>query len=474
MSARKVSRGARQEKEIAVLARSSAIVGFLRPFFKACGIYTPTYYEKADVFLKSLSKTPPAAVIVEGLFLKGVADKIVHTPTVAVISGDIRKGIENIISHHVKQYICSPYVGRDLEYKLETAILDEYTQGKLAREVKELETVVAFSQIISSTLDPGELLYRIVRKIAEIMPVTRCSMIRVDWFHRSAFIVASFEDPLAAGMKLSLKKYPEIIHALTLKKPVVIKDVSTDPIMAGVKEIIEPLGIRSVLVIPIFFRDRVIGTLFLRTSRTHSFSGNEVRLLKTITNTSANALHNAFLFEQVEDEKSRLEKLAITDFLTGIYNVRYFSHRIIEEFSRAIRYGLSISCLMLDIDFFKKINDAYGHKTGDKVLREFAQLLKKRSRKSDVLARYGGEEFILLLPQTPLKGAVREAERLCESVRNHKFRSLRNKGGVTVSIGVAVFPHDAVKTHDDLIVLADRALFAAKNSGRDRVAVYER
>jgi two-component system cell cycle response regulator len=473
-SARKGSRGARREKEVAVLARGDSVLRFLGPFFNGCRIYRPAYYQKADIFLKNLSETPPAAAIIEGAFLRTVVDKITKTPTVAVISGETKKGIENVISHHIKHYLYRPYVVRDLEYKLESAILEKYTLEKLGEEMKELETLVAFSQIVSSTLDPKELLDRIVRKIAEVIPVTRCSMIRVDWIHRSAFVVASFEDPRISGMKLSLRKYPEIVEALTSKKPVVIKDISTDPIMAGVKKIIEPLGIRSILVIPVFFRDKVIGTLFLRTSRTHAFSRNEIRLLNTITAASANALYNAFLFEQVEDEKSRLEKLAVTDYLTGIYNVRYFSHRIVEEFSRALRYGLSISCLMLDIDYFKKVNDVYGHRTGDKVLKEFAQLLKNRSRKSDVLARYGGEEFILLLPQTPHEGAIREAERLRECVRSHSFRSLRNKGGLTVSVGVAAFPHSAAKTHDDLISFADHALFTAKKSGRDRVTVYGR
>ncbi len=472
-AAKKGTKGAGQGKEVAVLAGGGAVLRFLRPFFEDCGIYRAVYYEKADLFLKHLSESPPAAVVVEGVFLNEVSDRITKIPTVAVISGDTGRGVENVISHHVKHYLYRPYVARDLEYKLESAILEKYTFEKLGEEMKELETLVAFGRIISSTLDPKELLYRIVKKIAEIMPVTRCSMIRVDWLHRSAFVVASFEDPSVAGIKLSLRKYPEIIRALTSKRPVVIGDVSSDPIMAGVKAIIEPLGIRSILVIPVFFRDKVIGTLFLRTSRTHAFNRSEVRLLNTITEASANALYNAFLFEQVEDEKSRLEKLAITDYLTGIYNVRYFSHRIIEEFSRSARYGLPIGCLMFDIDFFKRINDVYGHKTGDRVLREFAQLLKKRSRKSDVLARYGGEEFILLLPQTSREGAIREAERLRESVRDHGFRSLRSKTGITVSVGVAVFPHNAVKTHDDLIAFADQALFTAKNTGRDRVTVYE-
>lgn len=460
-------------KEIAVLAKSSTVLLFLERFFKGCKIYKASYFKRPDFFLNHINERPPAAVIAEGALLDSITAKITKFPTIAVLAGNIGKGVENAISCNVANYVYKPYLERDLEYKLESAILQKYTIEKLGSEMKELEAVVALTQLISSTLDPKELLFRIVKKIADIMPVTRCSIIRADWLNRSAYVVASFEDPKVAGIRLSLRKYPEIMESLTSKKPVMIKDVSTDPLMASVKKIIEPLGIRSILVIPIFFRDKVIGTLFLRTSRSeHAFSETEVRLLNTIAGASANALYNAFLFEQVEDEKSRLEKLAITDFLTGLYNVRYFYHRIIEEYSRTVRYALPISCLMLDIDHFKKINDVYGHKTGDSVLREFANLLRKRCRKSDVLARYGGEEFILLLPQTPMEGALAEAERLREAVRNHKFRSLKNKGGLTVSVGVSVYPHDRIKTHDDLISFADNALFTAKNRGRNQVAVY--
>jgi diguanylate cyclase (GGDEF)-like protein len=173
----------------------------------------------------------------------------------------------------------------------------------------------------------------------------------------------------------------------------------------------------------------------------------------------------------MEDEKSRLEKVAVTDYLTGIYNIRYFYHRIIEEFSRSERYNLPIGCLMLDIDFFKKINDSYGHKTGDLVLKEFAQQLRRHTRKSDVLARYGGEEFVIMLPQTPVQGAIAEAERLRNAIKKHKFKSLKNQSGITVSIGVSVYPNARIKTHDDLISAADDALYEAKKSGRDRSVV---
>ena len=462
-----------KRKEAVILAHNKTVLTFLKSYFRNYRTYKPSYFEEPEAFLDYIRKNAPAVLIVEGSLFKSVAAMTTKLPSVAVIAGDIKKGIENIIARNVRSYLYRPYIEKDLHYKLESVIVDRYMIEALGREVKELETVVTLTQLLSSTLDPKELLFRIVSKIAEIMPVTRCSVIKADWIRRSAFVVASFEDPQVSGIKLSLKKYPEIVESLTSKKPVVIKNIETDPLMKSVKHILSPLGIRSIVVIPIFFRDKVIGTLFLRTSRAeHAFTENEIRLLNTIAGASANALNNAFLFEQIEDEKSRLEKLSLTDFLTGIYNIRYFYHRIIEEYSRSQRYTLPISCLMLDIDHFKKVNDRHGHRAGDMVLKEFAQLLKKHSRKSDVLARYGGEEFILLLPQTAVDGALSEAERIRGIVENHKFKSLKSREGLTVSIGLSVSPHDRIRTHDDLISCADQALFDAKNLGRNRVAAF--
>lgn len=461
-------------KEIAVLVKRASATEFLKDFFSRRSIYIPRFFTKPDPFLKSIRKDPPAAVISEGSALKTVAEEIKGIPAVAVIGGsDMKAEIENVIECNVRNYVCKPYVDKDLECKLESVILEKDTYTRMEREVRDLEAIIDLTQWILATLDPKELLFRMVTKIAEIIPVTRCSVIRVDWIHRAAFVVASFEDPNISGIRLSLNKYPEIVEALKSKKPVVISDVSTDPLMEKVRGIIAPLGIRSILVVPIFLRAKVIGTLFVRTSRTkHSFTLQEVRLLKALADASANVLHNAYLFEQVEDEKARLEKLAITDYLTGIFNLRYFYHRIIEEFSRCLRYGLPISCLMVDIDHFKRVNDVYGHKTGDIVLKEFAGKLKKHSRKSDLVARYGGEEFILLLPQTTAEGAAAEAERIRESIKKHRFKSLESTPGLTVSIGVSTFPHEKIKAHDDLIALADDALFKAKSRGRDRVELY--
>ncbi|MBI5073637.1 MAG: sensor domain-containing diguanylate cyclase [Nitrospirae bacterium] len=463
-----------KKKTILLFVKNRSVITFLETFFKLSGKYRRVNCDSADALRDGLAKFSPSAVIADNALLPLVPAVQSKVPVLAMIEGARGRGIAAAIDHKADLYLHKPFLDRDLEHKLALIIKLKEENRALRQEVQNLQTINDLVQLISSTRDPHELLYRIVKKIAEIMPVTRCSIIRIDWLRKFAYVVASYETPNLTAIKLSLKKYPEIEEALLNKKPVVIRDIMSDPLMAPVRDIVGPLGIRSILVMPIIFEEKVIGTLFLRTSRTlHEFTENEVQLLRTISDASANTLYNAFLFSQVEDEKTRLEKLAITDYLTGIYNIRYFYHRIIEEFSRSDRYGLPISCLMLDIDFFKKINDTYGHKTGDAVLKEFAQLLKHFTRKSDVLARYGGEEFIVMLPHTSLDGTVAEAERIRNAIKNHKFKSLSNQTGITVSIGISVFPSARIKTHDELISAADDALYEAKKSGRDRVIVFD-
>jgi two-component system cell cycle response regulator len=243
--------------------------------------------------------------------------------------------------------------------------------------------------------------------------------------------------------------------------------------MKSVRDLIAPLGIRSILVIPIFFREEIIGTMLLRTSRAnHAFTKREIQLCVALANASSHALYNAFLYQKLSQEKARLEKLAVTDYLTGIYNIRYFYSRLEEEFSRAERYHLPLSCIMLDIDHFKKINDSYGHRIGDFILREFAQLVKRHSRKSDLVARYGGEEFIMLLPQTSLKGALIEAKRIQRVVKETQFSQLQEGQRITVSFGVACLPDQNIQNADDLIHFADSALYKAKEEGRDLIIAH--
>jgi diguanylate cyclase (GGDEF)-like protein len=164
-------------------------------------------------------------------------------------------------------------------------------------------------------------------------------------------------------------------------------------------------------------------------------------------------------------QQQRLEALALLDPLTGIANRRALELRLSHELTRSKRYNRPLSCLMADIDGFKAINDKYGHPLGDEVLAAFAQLLATETRaRIDLVARYGGEEFVFILPETPLAGAIAMAERVRARVASVEISSRKLR--VTASIGVAT---DAT---EDILLRADRAMYQAKQTGRNRVAVW--
>jgi diguanylate cyclase (GGDEF)-like protein len=178
------------------------------------------------------------------------------------------------------------------------------------------------------------------------------------------------------------------------------------------------------------------------------------------------------LQRQLTEATNKLQLLAITDDLTSLHNVRYFNERLAIEFERARRYDVPLSCIMLDVDYFKDINDEYGHLKGDEVLRRIAKIIKDSIRSSDLAVRYGGDEFALLLPQTGLEKSQMLAERIKQSVGEYDFSDISHRlPEITVSLGVCTFPHEKIKQKNDLIKLADEALYAAKQEGRNKVGV---
>ncbi len=170
---------------------------------------------------------------------------------------------------------------------------------------------------------------------------------------------------------------------------------------------------------------------------------------------------------QLEEVLQRMETLAMTDQLTGLFNRRYFTQVIEKEFGRTLRHKHSLSCLMIDIDHFKMINDEYGHHAGDEVLKELSQLMTSSVRRTDTLARWGGEEFIILLPETAKEGALQVASKILSSVSVRQFSQASSR--ITVSIGVAVVPGTQIDAAEKLISEADRALYRAKTEGRNRI-----
>jgi len=177
---------------------------------------------------------------------------------------------------------------------------------------------------------------------------------------------------------------------------------------------------------------------------------------------------------RIREAEKKIETLSLTDELTGLYNRRYMYQRFEEEISRAKRNALSLSCLMLDIDFFKKINDTYGHNIGDFVLKELAQILKKNLRGYDAIVRFGGEEFVVILPGTDPEGARAVGHKIREKVEEHTFEKDRKVVDVTVSVGVFGCPGtQLIDDVDRYVKCADEAMYRAKKAGRNRVIAYD-
>ncbi len=165
-------------------------------------------------------------------------------------------------------------------------------------------------------------------------------------------------------------------------------------------------------------------------------------------------------------------KLATIDGLTELYNHRYFQDTLRRQIEISRRYNQPFSLIIVDIDFFKKFNDTYGHQAGDAVLRQVAQTLKKNSRATDVVCRYGGEEMSIILPNTGAEDALFNANRICKAVSEKPFHlNPVDTATVTISLGVATFPDNA-QTPQDLIEWADKGLYYAKEHGRNQVGRY--
>ncbi|MGH9857390.1 MAG: sensor domain-containing diguanylate cyclase, partial [Acidobacteriota bacterium] len=220
-------------------------------------------------------------------------------------------------------------------------------------------------------------------------------------------------------------------------------------------------GLATFLAAPMRHQQKRIGALVLGSMQQEAFSSHQTRAISILCNQAAISLENSSIIR-------KMEELAITDGLTGLYNHRYFQDAIQQELERAERQKQNLTLLIMDIDHFKGFNDSFGHPAGDFILKSLAALLRKTARKIDVLVRYGGEEFAALLPGIDKKNARKTAERWRKSVQRATFKSGGQSFAITLSIGFSTYPDDGTGKIE-LIQKADRALYDAKENGRNQV-----
>lgn len=248
------------------------------------------------------------------------------------------------------------------------------------------------------------------------------------------------------------KKVYELISELNEKKDIIISED------------------KKTGVFPLISEENITGCIVAH-STIDKLTNDEINYISELTKQSSITIERANVY-------SEILKNATMDALTGLNNRRQFEIRLKEEYSSANRQNTPLCAIMIDIDFFKKFNDTYGHAIGDTVLRTTANVIKEQLREYDIPSRYGGEEFCILLPQTNIDEAKIVAERLRTSVENKKIEIQTNKNeqikhiSVTISVGLAQL--DIKDMADDLYMKADRALYEAKEQGRNRVVVYEK
>lgn len=333
----------------------------------------------------------------------------------------------------------------------------------LTKKVAELSALHEIADLVGSVGDLSKMLHQLCEKITRIVGMEKCALIVRDK-SMERFIVAT-SDKLSQEFRNS---YIELTRDILFERRFLIGEQlhveKVDEVRdyGGFRELYEKAGIATRVTVPLVVREHVLGLLELyppaRMETKKEFTG----LVIQVAYQTAVAIDNASIF-------SHAERLASTDGLTGLVNYRTFQHLLFMELKRAGRYNVSLTMIMVDIDDFKSINETFGHLIGNIVLSEIAEILKNSVREVDIVSRFGGEEFAIVLPETDLDGAMILAERLRTYVSEFHFSGPGEKVlRLTVSVGVALFDKD-MKTAEDFIEVADRALLKAKAGGKDKV-----
>ncbi|QUV82265.1 diguanylate cyclase [Chloracidobacterium sp. D] len=244
------------------------------------------------------------------------------------------------------------------------------------------------------------------------------------------------------------------------KQALRLQDIEREAALYNYRWLTERLPYRSWMGVPLEAEKKVLGVISVASQQPQAFSEQDEEMLRALGQQLVGAL-----------EKARLYELATIDGLTGLLNARAVRARLAEVFAKTLADNGQMGVLMFDIDFFKKVNDTYGHEVGNEVLQYLSKLVRSKLRDTDIAGRYGGEEFIVILPQTPVKGALDVAERLRRHIAARPVPTTAGELPITASFGVAYLPMPGVTTPDKLVEVADQALYASKRNGRNQVTL---
>jgi diguanylate cyclase (GGDEF)-like protein len=417
-----------------------------------CLFYLPAV--SIGAYVLSSSAAVVFALITSALYLIGVHDSLGHASMFRV---GVRGGLIWLYAITVN------YISRYFRQS-ETRLLNLF--NTLNRRTSELEKVHAQmemvyenSRILAGILDFDQIVNEILKIGERVLDYPALGIMLIgpggNLIYRGRLIGGTQNTRLRAVSRENMELAYRVIN---IGEAVRVNDMSA-------RADYEPLlkSARSVMLVPMETHGKTTGLLSAESPRAGAFVDQDERFLAVLARSAAMALENAILHR-------RTEELTIIDDLTGVYNYRYFAAKIDEEKRRAARYDQPLALIMIDIDWFKRFNDNYGHEVGNQVLIGMAGVIKRCVRDVDILCRYGGEEFIIILPQTVEREALRIAERIRSEVESAEFGG---GGGipalkVTVSVGITSFPENR-RNEEEIINAVDQALYRAKGSGKNTV-----
>ena len=344
------------------------------------------------------------------------------------------------------------------------------TYDELLLENYRLYGVLEMNAILSATLRLDVILNSLLDKAKEACFAQTSSLMRFDEETQELFFHVIRGNEMEALESIRLKLGEGISGWVALnKQPVLVEDCTKDPRFNNKADIRTSFISRTMMCVPLIVKGRTIGTIqVLNRIDDKPFSENDLRIFHILANQAAVAIENA-----------RLHEMATVDAMTGLYMKDYFLARLQEEFQRSKRTGDSLSLLMSDIDLFKKVNDTFGHQGGDTALIALAEIILQTmnniGNEAYLAGRYGGEEFCILLPGVNEKGAFEIGDLIRRNIENKIININDKEARITISIGLSTFPlHDIyLNKAEDLIKLADSALYICKEKGRNCVITFE-